>query len=91
MAWWTLTICERLRLQTMVKHYQVPPGYDANLNMHPYTSGIGPWPGRGLGLGDLYGRQQTSLALQQITVAGFVLRAMICKVPPAAGANSLAH
>ena len=31
--------------KTMVKHYQVPPGYNANLNMHPYTSGIGPWPG----------------------------------------------
>ena len=33
--------------KTMVRHYQVPPGYDANLNMHPYTSGIGPWPGPG--------------------------------------------
>ena len=30
--------------KTMVKHYQVPPDYDANLNMHPYTSGIGPSP-----------------------------------------------
>jgi hypothetical protein len=30
--------------KTMVEHYQVPPGYDANLNMHPYTSGIGPFP-----------------------------------------------
>jgi hypothetical protein len=33
--------------KTMVRHYQVPPGYDANPNMHPYTSGIGPWPGPG--------------------------------------------
>lgn len=33
--------------KTMVKHYQVPPGYDANLNMHPYTSGIGPWTASG--------------------------------------------
>jgi hypothetical protein len=30
--------------KTMVEHYQVPPGYDANPNMHPYTSGIGPSP-----------------------------------------------
>jgi hypothetical protein len=33
--------------KTMVRHYEVPPGYDANPNMHPYTSGIGPWPGPG--------------------------------------------
>jgi hypothetical protein len=33
--------------KTMVKHYQVPPGYDADPNMHPYTSGIGPWSGPG--------------------------------------------
>jgi len=23
-------------------HFQVPPGYDADVSMHPYTSGIGP-------------------------------------------------
>jgi len=23
-------------------HYQVPPGYDADVAMHPYTSGLGP-------------------------------------------------
>ena len=33
--------------KTMVKHYQIPPDYDANPNMHPYTSGIGPWTGPG--------------------------------------------
>jgi hypothetical protein len=31
----------------MVEHYQVPSGYDANPNMHPYTSGVGPWAGPG--------------------------------------------
>jgi hypothetical protein len=33
--------------KTMVQHYQFPPGYDANPNMHPYTGGVGPWPGPG--------------------------------------------
>ncbi len=33
--------------KTMVEHYQVPPGYDADVALHPYTSGIGPWPGPG--------------------------------------------
>jgi len=23
-------------------HFQVPPGYDADVSMHPYTSGLGP-------------------------------------------------
>ena len=23
-------------------HFQVPPGYDADVSLHPYTSGIGP-------------------------------------------------
>jgi hypothetical protein len=29
------------------EHYQVPEDFDANIAMHPYTSGIGPWPGPG--------------------------------------------
>jgi hypothetical protein len=28
-------------------HYEVPPGFDANVPLHPYTSGIGPRPGPG--------------------------------------------
>lgn len=27
------------------RHYQVPAGFDANVALHPYTSGLGPWPG----------------------------------------------
>lgn len=34
-------------VQTMVEHYQMPPDYDDNPAMHPYTSGLGPWPGPG--------------------------------------------
>jgi hypothetical protein len=26
------------------QHYKVPPGYDADGSLHPYTSGIGPCP-----------------------------------------------
>jgi hypothetical protein len=29
------------------EHYEVPPDFDTNVPMHPYTSGIGPWPGPG--------------------------------------------
>jgi hypothetical protein len=29
------------------EHYEVPLGFDANVAMHPYTSGMGPWPGPG--------------------------------------------
>jgi hypothetical protein len=29
------------------EHFEVPLGFDANVAMHPYTSGIGPWPGPG--------------------------------------------
>jgi hypothetical protein len=29
------------------EHYQVPEDFDANIALHPYTSGIGPWPGPG--------------------------------------------
>jgi hypothetical protein len=29
------------------EHYEVPPGFDANVPLHPYTSGIGPRPGPG--------------------------------------------
>jgi hypothetical protein len=25
-------------------HFQAPPGYDTDVSMHPYTSGIGPCP-----------------------------------------------
>jgi hypothetical protein len=31
--------------KTTVEHHQVPPGYDADPNMHPYTRGICPWLG----------------------------------------------
>jgi hypothetical protein len=33
------------RFKTTVEHYEVPPDYETNPAMHPYTSGIGPWPG----------------------------------------------
>jgi hypothetical protein len=29
------------------EHYEVSPDFDENIAMHPYTSGIGPWPGPG--------------------------------------------
>jgi hypothetical protein len=29
------------------EHYEVPPDFDTNVPMHPYTSGIGPWAGPG--------------------------------------------
>ena len=29
------------------EHYEVPLSFDANVVMHPYSSGIGPWPGPG--------------------------------------------
>jgi hypothetical protein len=29
------------------EHSQVPEDFDANIAIHPYTSGIGPWPGPG--------------------------------------------
>jgi hypothetical protein len=25
-------------------HFQEPPGYDSNVTLHPYTSGLGPCP-----------------------------------------------
>jgi hypothetical protein len=31
--------------KTMAEHYQVPADFDANVQLHPYTSGLGPWPG----------------------------------------------
>jgi hypothetical protein len=31
------------------EHYQVLEDFDANIALHPYTSGIGPWPGLGTG------------------------------------------
>jgi hypothetical protein len=30
--------------QTPPSHYQIPSDYDANVGMHPYTSGAGPCP-----------------------------------------------
>jgi hypothetical protein len=30
--------------QPQIKNYQVPSDFDANPNMHPYTSGVGPCP-----------------------------------------------
>jgi hypothetical protein len=33
--------------KTMVTHYVAPSSYDTNAAMHPYTSGLGPWPGPG--------------------------------------------
>jgi hypothetical protein len=32
------------------EHYKVPPGYDANVALHPYTSNFGPCPNGGTGL-----------------------------------------
>jgi hypothetical protein len=29
------------------EHYEVPADFDANVQLHPYTSGMGPWPGPG--------------------------------------------
>ncbi len=29
------------------EHYELPPDFDANVPLHPYTSGIGPWLGPG--------------------------------------------
>jgi hypothetical protein len=29
------------------EHYEVPAGFDTNVPSHPYTSGVGPWPGPG--------------------------------------------
>jgi hypothetical protein len=29
------------------EHYEVPLDFDANVPLHPYTSGMGPWPGPG--------------------------------------------
>ena len=29
------------------EHYEVPLDFEANVAMHPYTSGMGPWPGPG--------------------------------------------
>jgi hypothetical protein len=29
------------------EHYEVPPDFDANVALHPYTSGMGPWQGPG--------------------------------------------
>jgi hypothetical protein len=29
------------------EHYEVQPVFDTNVSLHPYTSGIGPWPGPG--------------------------------------------
>jgi hypothetical protein len=37
------------------EHYEVPSDFDVNTPLHPYTSGIGPWPGA-RGQRDLYGR-----------------------------------
>ena len=29
------------------EHYEVPADFDTNVASHPYTSGVGPWPGPG--------------------------------------------
>lgn len=29
------------------EHYEVPGDFDSNVPLHPYTSGVGPWPGPG--------------------------------------------
>jgi hypothetical protein len=29
------------------EHYEVPADFDTNVPSHPYTSGVGPWPGPG--------------------------------------------
>jgi hypothetical protein len=41
------------------EHYEVPPDFDANVALHPYTSGMGP----GQGVGDLDTYRKRALAL----------------------------
>jgi hypothetical protein len=32
------------KLAASAQHYTVPPGYDADVSLHPYTSGVGVCP-----------------------------------------------